>query len=256
MDGLIQHPVLLFLVMLVLLSMSTWVGVRLLTSLQAQIAEMREDIRAIEGVTLTLLALLIGFTFSMAVGRYDQRKNLEEAEANAIGTEFVRADLLPAAEAARVKAMLVKYTELRIRFYTTHDETELERIDADTARAQGELWRTVLGPASAQPNPLMALVLAGMNDVLNSQGYTHAAWLNRIPLTAWVLMILIAIGATMLVGAAATSAKALPRVLFVLPLVLSVAFFLIADIDSPRRGLIAVTPQNLLILAESLRAAP
>src|SRR3974390_607896 len=52
------------------------------------------------GGTLTLLGLIIGFAFSMAVGRYDQRKNYEEQEANAIGTEYVRADLLAAADAA------------------------------------------------------------------------------------------------------------------------------------------------------------
>jgi hypothetical protein len=54
-------------------------------------------------VTLTLLGLLIGPRFSMAASRYDQRKNFEEAEANAIGTEYLRADLLPAADGAKVK---------------------------------------------------------------------------------------------------------------------------------------------------------
>jgi hypothetical protein len=58
---------------------------------------VREDFRAIQSATLTLLGLLIGFSFSMAVSRYDERKNCEEAEANAIGTEYVRADLLPSA---------------------------------------------------------------------------------------------------------------------------------------------------------------
>jgi len=53
--------------------------------------------------SLTLLALIIGFSFSMAVSRYDQRKNYEEAEANAIGTEYLRANLLPADDATRVR---------------------------------------------------------------------------------------------------------------------------------------------------------
>src|SRR5262245_39386254 len=65
----------------------------------------REDFNTVLTATLTLLALIISFSFSMAVNRYDQRKNYEEAEANAIGTEYARADLLPAddgAEASRV----------------------------------------------------------------------------------------------------------------------------------------------------------
>jgi hypothetical protein len=62
--------------------------------------DLRHDLDLIVGATLTLLGLIIGFTFSMAVSRYDQRKNYEEAEANAIGTEYLRADLLPDAEQA------------------------------------------------------------------------------------------------------------------------------------------------------------
>ena len=67
---------------------------------------MREDFGLILAAALTLLRLIIGFSFSMATSRYDQRKNLEEAEANAIGTEYARAGLLPAADAAKVRALL------------------------------------------------------------------------------------------------------------------------------------------------------
>jgi hypothetical protein len=93
-----------------------------------------------------------------------------------------------------------------------------------------------------------------MNDVLNSQGYTQAAWLNRIPIAAWALMTAIAICSTMLVGIGARGARAGSRLHLVLPLVISIAFFLIADIDSPRRGIIRVIPQNLLSLSQSLHA--
>jgi hypothetical protein len=92
-----------------------------------------------------------------------------------------------------------------------------------------------------------------MNDVLNSQGYSQAAWWNRIPITAWSLMILIAACSNLLVGYGARSAGARSRLLFVLPLVVSIAFLLIADIESPRGGLIRVIPQNLESLAQSLR---
>jgi hypothetical protein len=89
-----------------------------------------------------------------------------------------------------------------------------------------------------------------MNDVLNSQGYTRAAWWNRIPVAAWVLLATIAIGCNLLIG---YSAHRTYRLLFlVLPLAVSVSFFLIADIDSPRGGLIHVQPQNLEILYQTL----
>ena len=189
----------------------------------------------------------------MATARYDLRKNYEEAEANAIGTEYVRAGLLPAADTPTMQAQLKKYLKLRILFYTAHSEEELQGINADTARLQTEMWNAVQAPALAQPTPVIALAVAGMNDVLNSQGYTQAAMWNRIPPAAWGLMIAIAVSCSLLVGYGArnTEGKA-GGVFIILPLIVSIALLLIADIDSPRRGLIHVAPQNLISLAGSL----
>ena len=100
----------------------------------------------------------------------------------------------------------------------------------------------------------MALVVSGMNDVLNSQSYTQAAWWNRIPAAAWLLMVAIAVCCNVLLGYRAHSFREEAVVLLVMPLVASLSFFLIADIDSPRGGLIRVAPQNLTALAEALRA--
>ena len=212
----------------------------------------REDFGVVQAATLTLLALIIGFSFSMAISRYDLRKNYEEAEANAIGTEYVRVGLLPAADATTVRVQLTKYLDLRILFYRTRWQGELQRINAGTAQLQDQMWSAVQAPALAQPTPVMALVVSGMNDVLNSQGYTQAAWWNRIPTSAWGLMMAIAICCNLLVGYGARGAKAQSSLLFVLPLVVSIAFFLISDIDSPRGGLIHVVPQNLVSLSQSL----
>jgi len=114
------------------------------------------------------------------------------------------------------------------------------------------MWSAVQGPALAQPTPVMALAVAGMNDVLNSQGYTQAAWWNRIPISAWGLLVVTAICCNVLVGYGARGAGATARLLMVLPVVVSISFLLIADIDSPRGGLIHVTPQNLVSLSQSL----
>jgi hypothetical protein len=98
----------------------------------------------------------------------------------------------------------------------------------------------------------MALVVSGMNDVLNSQGYTQAGYWNRIPTAAWALMAAIAIGCNLLVGYGSQSAKAESKLLPVLLFVVSIAFMLIADIDSPRYGIFRVSHQNLFSLAGSL----
>jgi hypothetical protein len=209
----------------------------------------RGDFGVVQAATLTMLGLLIGFTFSMATNRYEQRKNYEEAEANAIGTEYVRADLLPTADATRTHDLLEKYLDLRVLFYNTTDATHLQEIDFRTTQLQNGLWSAVRAPATAQPTPVAALVVAGMNDVLNSQGYTQAAWWNRIPIESWILLVALAVGCNLLIGYGAHRTSLL---FVILPLAVSLSFFLIADIDSPRGGLIRVKAQNLLSLSQTL----
>lgn len=250
MESLLNYPRLVFLISFFVLWLAAWVGAKLQQKGKLD-EDLRSDFNVVQGATLTLLGLIIGFSFSMAIGRYDQRKTYEESEANAIGTEYVRADLLPQADAATVRNLLRRYTDLRIFFYETRDAEELKKIAIDRAAVQDELWQAVMRPASTQPSPLTALAVAGMNDVLNSQGYAQAAWWNRIPESAWGLMFLIAIFANLLLGYGAKRLQ--PRLLVVLPLVVSISFFLIADIDSPRRGIIRVHAQNLESLRDGLR---
>jgi hypothetical protein len=214
--------------------------------------EEREDIDTIQAAALTLLALIIGFSFAMAVTRYDLRKTYEEAEANAIGTEYVRADTLPANDAAAVHELLKKYLDQRILFYQTRDQRRIDPIGTDTARLQAALWSAILPAANTQPTPITALAVSGMNDVLNSQARTQGAWWNRIPVAAWGLMGLIAIACNVMLGYSEHRRRAV--LLLVLPVIVSISLLLIADIDSPRGGLIRVVPENLISLAQSLEA--
>lgn len=249
---LFRYPAILFVVSLGALWLSAWIGASRFQRLRARLVDLKDEFGVVQNATLTLLGLIIGFTFSMALGRYDQRKSDEAQEANVIGTEYVRLDFLPDADAAKVRQLLRAYLDQRIEFYTTRDADELEKNAARALDLQTQLWAGVRIPASAQPTPLTALVASGMNEVLDAQGYTQAAWWNRIPVAAWVLMSMLAVGAMLLVGMGAGSRTPTPRFLLISPMVISIAFFLIADIDSPRRGVIRVMPHNLISLAESL----
>jgi hypothetical protein len=253
MNNVFNHPLLIFGISFFVLWLMAWVGWSVLRKRRGLDEEAREDFGVILGSTLTLLVLLIGFSFSMAISRYDQRKNYEEAEANAIGTEYVRAALLPPAGATTVRALLSRYLDQRISFYGSREAEQLRQITARTAQLQNDLWSAVQAPATAQPNPVLALAVAGMNDVFNSQGYTQAAWWNRIPHAAWGLMAIIAICCNLLVGYGARNTRG-GGLLLILPLIVSIAFLLIADIDSPRVGFIHVSPQNLLSLSASMPA--
>ena len=128
MENLTHYPLLLFVAVFVALWLASVAGSWLRRRNLSAEDEQHEDLGILLGATLTLLALIIGFSVSMASSRYDQRKSLEEAEANAIGTEMLRADLLPPADAANVRKLLGAYLDQRILYY----------INRETARRNGD----------------------------------------------------------------------------------------------------------------------
>ena len=250
---MIVFPIPLFLVSFLVLLLAAWLGATRFEKLRAEAAALREEFTVIQGATLTLLGLIIGFTFSMALDRYEQRKNFEGAEANAIYTAFQRAELLPPADAVRVRSLLISYLDQRVLFYSSWSLRQLKQVAESTPELQAELWSAVKAPAMLNPTPLTALAVTGINNVIMAEGDTQAAWLNRIPGTAWALMATIAIFSTLLVGIGVKRGVGFSHVLGVLPLIISIAFYLIADIESPRLGIISVVPENLVSLAEMLR---
>jgi hypothetical protein len=250
MISIVDSPFAVFFVALIAQCGAAYIGDRLRRYVRPVKKDEREDINTALTATLTLLAVIIGFSFSMAVSRYDQRKNCEEAEANAISTEYLRADLLPADDAAKVRELLRTYVNQRIMFYLGDKHTG--QASVDPVKVQTELWASVVRAAMAQSTPVAALAASGMNDVFNSQGFTQAAWLNRIPVAAWTLMGLIAIFSNFLMGYRERSTGMFA--LLVLPVIASIAFFLIADIDSPHGGVIRVTPHNLISTSQFMRA--
>lgn len=250
MATLLNYPLAVFVLTLLLLWLVAVIGSKI--GRRRHLSEdERSDFNVVVAAALTLLGLIIGFSFSMATGRYDMRKNYEENEANAIGTEYVRVDFLPVVERTEVKKLLRDYTDLRIQLYSTHYSDDATQIQKTTAEVQNQMWAVVARATGAQTTMIMLPVITGMNDVLNSQGYTQAAWWNRIPAGAWSLMIGIALLCNLLLGFGVREFN--PRLLAVLPLVAAVSFFLIADIDSPRGGVIRVAPQNLIALRAGLK---
>jgi hypothetical protein len=253
MDDLMRFPLVVVTSSFFVMLLSARLGLFLHKGRSEMEEGLSHDLDLIAAAILTLLGLIIGFSFSMAINRYDLRKNYEEAEANAIGTEYVRADMLSPADAAKVRGLLKEYLDQRILFYETRNEAELQKINSYTAELQSQLWSAVQLSASTKPTPVVALAVSGMNDVLNSQGYTQAAWWNRIPMGAWLLMAAVAVFSNLLVGYGSRRTREGHCLLLVLPLVLCIAFFLVADIDSPRRGIIVIHPQNLISLAQSMQ---
>jgi hypothetical protein len=247
---MVDFPLLVLVVSFGILVLAAWLGDLLRRRFKKAEDINRDDAGVVLGGTLTLLGLIIGFSFAMATNRYDLRKNSEQAEANAIAVAYMRADLLPPSDAAKVHGLLKKYLDQRIAFYSTRNRGELAQIAGNTAETQNDLWSTIQVLVGPLPPQLEGLFVSGTNDVVVSRLSTEAVWANRIPRAAWILILMTSIGCNFLIGYRARRTDWL--IFLIMPIAVSISLFLISDLDSPRGGAIRVRPQNLLTLSQSL----
>ena len=132
--SIFESPYIVFAFALVVQGLAAYAGDLFRTKVRPLRKEERQDFDILRTASLTLLGLIIGFSFAMAVSRYDERKKFEVAEANAIGTEYLRTDLLPSGDAAHVRALLRQYISQRIVFYRAADGRRMDQIDAETKK--------------------------------------------------------------------------------------------------------------------------
>jgi hypothetical protein len=251
MSRLADYEYVLFAVSLVVLVVAVQVGVWAAARVRAMKEEEREQITQTTGVCLSILALIIGFSFSAAISRYDTRKNCEQEEANAISSEYTLVGLLPDADAAQERELLKQFVKLRIAYYETAERSELAAVRAQRAGLEEQMWPIVERDAKANQTAILREVVAGMNNVLSRPGYSQAAAMDRIPDGAWTLMAVLATFCCLLLGYSGYGQR--PLVLkLVVPLFLSLSFFIIASLDAQRRGLIRVLPQNLIRVQQEM----
>jgi hypothetical protein len=252
MVWLVDHPLLLFVATLLLFLGCTRAGVlaRLHGSKLTPVERAEFDL--VRNAMFTLLGLMIGFAIAMAVSRYDLRKSLEESESNAVGTEYVRLDLIAPEASSRAQALLRAYVEQRVAFYGLRDADALAKNATETGETMTALWAAIAPEVKASQTAVTALVAAGMNDVLNSYGYTLAAWRNRLPAEVWLLLIAVAGCCNVLIGFGAERLSSATHA--ILPLTASLAILLIADVEGPHNGFVRVDPVNLIDAGASIRA--
>jgi hypothetical protein len=244
MIWLVDHPLVFFGAMLLLSLGATRAGALARLHGHKLTASERAEFDLVRNAMFTLLGLVIGFAISMAVSRYDLRKSLEESEANAIGTEYLRLELMSPEAAATARNLLKTYVDERIAYYGIRDPVEGAANAAETAKTMNALWAAVSPESEAHQNAVTALVDSGMNDVINSYGYTVAAWRNRLPVEVWLLIIVVATTCNFLIGFGAE--KLSSATLGILPLTASLAILLIADVEGPHNGFVRVHPENLI----------
>jgi hypothetical protein len=199
---------------------------------------------------LGLLALLLGFTFSLGLSRYEARQDLVVQEANAIGTAWLRASLLEEPARTELRSQLKVYVEARLDWSRT-GENDLVR----TAELQADIWR-VTGDALRADNsgPLSRAVMEAVNESFEMAAARQAAKAAHIPDRVLALLVLYAILSVLMLGYVAGASGGLHRGAILLLLIqLSLAIALILDIDRPGTGGILMTQQPIELLILSLR---
>ena len=217
------------------------------------------DMGHILSATLGLLALLVGFTFALALGRHESRRELVVTEANAIGTAWLRSALVPEPERAVLVDQLRRYADQRLALADASENgAAIARAEAATDSLHAALWATsVAAVPRMQPATVAPLLLAAMNDVIDVAGARRAALAARLPpsvLGALVLYALIAAGFLGYVTGAGARRPRLPAALLLLLLTLALA--LILDLDRPRTGTITISQRSLLELRAAMTSRP
>lgn len=214
----------------------------------------RSQIGGIQGAILGMLGLLLGFTFAMAVARYESRRELVLREANAIGTTFLRTSLLSDKYASTIQGLLNQYIAARLAFYEAgEDRTKQKAAEQSTQQIQRELWAQAVVAAKDAPAPLAASFISSLNETIDLDASRRFALRSHVPGVVWILVLSVAACGCVASGyAAGASGVRGGFTNFTLPLLIAIVVTLIADLDRPRGGLIGISQQPLVDLKESM----
>lgn len=212
----------------------------------------------LEGTAFSLLALLVGFSFSMALGRYDARRNTFLREANAIATTFTRAQLLDATAAAAIRADLRAYIEERLDFARA-DAAPQQRTtaDRDSEALQRKMWVQAIRAARRDPHStIIPLFVTALNDTINLSIEERTVLTNHIPDVVIVWLLAIALIAAGMMGYGYGKEKRRAAIFqAIFAAMIALVFGLILDLDRPQRGIIRVSLASMQRVQQMMNAA-
>ena len=219
-------------------------------------AEIKTLTGSIQASILGLLALLLGFTFSMAMQRYDGRSMAVIEEANDIGTALLRVQLLPGEYQAQTYQLMTEYLTLRVevgRIDITR-YSERQQHNQQIAELQHQLWSVGIAATNADPRAVTTGAFTkSLNDMIDIQGTRNALLQMHVPEAVMLLLFLVFISAGGIIGySAGLSGKRILAPVVLVSLLITLIVFIIIDLDRPKRGLIMVDQTPILEVQRSL----
>jgi hypothetical protein len=214
--------------------------------------EMETPVGEMVASTLGLLAFILGFTFGLAASRFDAKRQLLVDEANAVGTTYLRAEMLPE-RGNEIRTLLREYVDVRIDAVTPDKLAEGIRRSEDL---QNRLWGLTVPIAVKNPESvIVGLFVQSLNEVidLHTKRLTAAVH-NRIPFAIWAALYGISVFSFAAMGYhSGLTGTARSLVIIAVAFTFSVVIVLIADLDRSQEGVLRVSPQALIDLRRSMK---
>lgn len=206
-----------------------------------------ESETALVGSALALLAFVIGFTFSIALSRYDERRNLVLAEANAIGTTWLRAGLVAEPVRSEMQQIIIRYTDTRIALFDAREDiAELRRLQQESQKELAQLWdATTRAVLLIQPAPLAGSLVQAVNETIDLAESRRTTYVTRIPRPVIFAVAAFALIAAGLSGFTRGGRRHAFLSVFAYVMMASI-IALIIDLDRPSAGAIQIRPGPLL----------
>ena len=196
---------------------------------------------AIDGAIFGLMGLLLAFTFSGAATRFDARRSLIVEEANAVGTAYLRLDLLPAEPQMKLKEDFRQYLDSRLAIYRALPDIELAKEEFQRSSAiQSRIWsRAVTATKEVGSPAVTSLILSNLNDMIDITLTRMVATQTHPPVVIFVVLLVMVLGAGLLAGynMSATSARNWTY-RFTFAALMALSLYLIFDLEFPRFGLV------------------
>lgn len=238
-------------ILFLLLAGAAEVGALLRTRLGRDPAERSDGEGYLLSAVLALLGLLIAFTFSLAIARFDARRQLVVNEGNAIGTAWLRAGLAANGTGGPLQHAITDYTDVRLGLSRGEDSS---KVEVATGAAQAAVWRQLPAAIAATQPPIAATIITAVNEMFDAASSRKAERAARIPAQVLLVLVLYAVAAAAIVGyvmrAGGRRHRAITLILFFL---LTLALALILDLDRPTSGAILVSQQPMLDARAAMR---
>jgi hypothetical protein len=228
----------LFLCILLFVWMGRWVGGQ---RSKEESDRERVGLVTVETAIYALLGLMVAFTFAGATSRFDVRRGQTVQEANAIGTAYLRLDLLPAGAQPALRDKFRSYTEARIAVFRALPDLEASSAHAARAAAlQGEIWTASIAALRGAPPQASLLLVPALNDMIDITTTRAVALRTHTPTVILAALVALTLVCSLLVGYGLAGGKPFATNLHMVgfALMMTVTIYVILDLDHPRVGLI------------------